>query len=1007
MLNKLLFIVSVFIVSCTLHATQPPSKKQIEKYKADGTLQQRIDQAKAFNTHTFDKTLVANFQRKHNFSQKNLPLKSTQANDPLTGYFPSVGSPKMLVLLVEFQDYVHSDINSRASVEDRIFGEGNPDEYPYDSQNSFYKRSSYNKLDIQGNVLEWFQTDYNRPLDEGNSWEVKQQVIKDAINYHDAQGHDFSQYDNDNNGTIDYVAVIWTGPTGEWASLWWGTFSGFYDDSFVVDGKTINDISWQQISYSTEEGPFSPSTLIHETGHALGLPDFYDYDDDIGPRGGLGGMDQMAGGHDHNGFTKYILGWLTPTVINGSETDISLLPLSTDANALLIKKDADSSTKYDEFFIAEYRDKNLNDQGLPGEGLVVWHVDATINQWGWFENDNSYSDDKFIRLVQADGLDEIELNKASADKEDFFTTGQTFTPNSFPASKLNDGSHSGAVIEGINHQATKVDLKAQVYSSVINFNINNIEEKSIVRTNQQLVIDVENIDDVEKIELFSNDNLIKTFTEQPFTVDINNELLSAGVHKLEVVATNHAGFSSSDFRKVLYLDGQPTHLIINLGNESDELLISMGNDAEINLLSIDFLVPLTISDFSLVHLNYGTYTTPWVDNGFGSLVAYSNSRVLTSEEFTQVESYIAQGGNLILEGEYAVNYSTRLQELLKIELSHSKVDVSSVSADNIYQNQSLEIDQTDSERLIYADFFQPNGEEFTPILTAVGEYNDNSSGQTLDAEGVCSLSKNVGENAAKVIVSSCLLQHLNRYPKALVYNNYLNYFGIEQRLSLNNAPEVEAGDNSNVNERSEVTINATASDADGDDLTVSWKQLSGIEISLSNDDTLSPSFTAPEVTELETLVFELSVTDGIDTETDTVEVSVNHVNRLPNISFAGNQTVTEGASVSLSVTISDDDGDTLEFSWQQIAGAEVSLSNTDTLTPSFTAPDVTTNTTLTFELTVSDGNDTVKSSVNVTVRPESTSTGQSSGGSGSSGGGSLPVSALLFLLTLIAIRKKA
>ena len=51
----------------------------------------------------------------------------------------------------------------------------------------------------------------------------------------------------------------------------WGTFSGFGDDSYTVDGKTISTISWQQVSYEEQEGPFSPSTLIHETGHALGL----------------------------------------------------------------------------------------------------------------------------------------------------------------------------------------------------------------------------------------------------------------------------------------------------------------------------------------------------------------------------------------------------------------------------------------------------------------------------------------------------------------------------------------------------------------------------------------------------------------------------------------------------------------------------------------------------------------------------------------------------------------
>ena len=88
---------------------------------------------------------------------------------------PSVGTPKMLVLLVEFQDYTHADVNSRDYVSSRIFGTDEVNEFPYDSQREFYLRSSYKKLGHSGDVLEWYQTDYDRPVDDGNnSYEVKQ-----------------------------------------------------------------------------------------------------------------------------------------------------------------------------------------------------------------------------------------------------------------------------------------------------------------------------------------------------------------------------------------------------------------------------------------------------------------------------------------------------------------------------------------------------------------------------------------------------------------------------------------------------------------------------------------------------------------------------------------------------------------------------------------------------------------------------------------------------------------
>ncbi len=1006
MFKKILLLLSIVAFSLPSYATQPPSKEQLAKYKKDGSLAKRAEQAKSLGTYKFNKNLVANFHKKHFKSSTNSKiLSNNQANDPLTGYFPSTGTPKMLILLVEFQDYVHSEINNRESVESRIFGEGNADEYPYDSQNSFYKRSSYDQLDIQGNVLDWYQTDYERPLDEGNSWQVKQQVIKDAITHHDALGHDFSQYDNDGNGTIDYVAVIWTGPTGEWASLWWGTFSSFYDDSFVVDGKTINDISWQQISYNEDEGPFSPSTLIHETGHALGLADYYDYNDSIGPRGGVGGLDQMGGSHDHNAFSKYILGWLTPIVLNGEATDISLLPSSQSTDAILLKKDADETTKYDEFFIVQYRDKSLNDINLPGEGLIIWHVDATLNEWGWFENDNSYSDNKFIRLIQADGLEEIELNKSNADKEDFFTTGQEFSPNSIPQSKNNDDLHSGAVIQDINHLEEQISLSAEVYPSVINFSIADIEHHQIIRSEQQLSINIDPEADLKKLELFIDEQLVHTFDTSPYSVTLTNDLISAGQHQLKVVATSNSEYASSENVEIVYLDDQPRALLVAINKDQDELLLNMLADAGIATITIDFIPPLSTDDFSFVHLNYGATNGPWLDDGDGHIYSYGIARSATSEEINNIQAYIEQGGKLILEGENVLALTPDLQNFLGVNVTHERTSVNSVAGENIYEGISINVDQSASEELIYSDIIGTSTEgEFTNILTTAGQYYDQDAEQWLDIEGTCSLSKTTGSIEAKTVISSCLARRLDKYAKGVVYNNYLNFFDINERLALNNIPQISAGDDIEADERSIVTLTATATDEDSDDtLTISWLQQSGTAISIENSHTLTPIFTAPEVTETQVLVLELTVSDGQDTVTDIIDVTIHHVNRAPIVSAGNDQTVVEGNTVNLNATISDEDEDTLSYSWQQTSGDTVTLTNADTLMPSFVAPDVDTNTTFSFELTVTDGFNTVSSSVSITIQNKVVEKPKSES---SSSGGSTNAFLLGCLLITLLSRKK-
>ena len=49
----------------SVQATTPPTKAQIEQYKKEGTLQQRIEAAKALNTHSFNPSLIKKFNHRH------------------------------------------------------------------------------------------------------------------------------------------------------------------------------------------------------------------------------------------------------------------------------------------------------------------------------------------------------------------------------------------------------------------------------------------------------------------------------------------------------------------------------------------------------------------------------------------------------------------------------------------------------------------------------------------------------------------------------------------------------------------------------------------------------------------------------------------------------------------------------------------------------------------------------------------------------------------------------
>lgn len=182
--------------------------------------------------------------------------------------------------------------------------------------------------------------------------------------------------------------------------------------------------------------------------------------------------------------------------------------------------------------------------------------------------------------------------------------------------------------------------------------------------------------------------------------------------------------------------------------------------------------------------------------------------------------------------------------------------------------------------------------------------------------------------------------------------------------TANKAPTLSVA-NASVRERAQVSLTATASDADGSIASYRWTQKAGAAVALSGDTSTTLSFTAPEVAENQTLVFSLTVTDNQGaTASQDVEVTVVN-NSLPGISVA-DVSVKEGESATVAANVSDSDGTVTKLAWSQKSGTGVTLSGADSQTLSFTAPAVVADETLVFTLSATD-NDGETSSRDVTV----------------------------------------
>jgi len=526
-------------------ALERPTREQIERYKLDGTLAWRIAQAKAIGNHKITprmKDRLTYKLRRLSLERVGLTADKTSrllAPPPAWRGMPTSGTVKVLALLISFNDY--PGVTTPEYFASRLFGDGvgNP---PFDSLRNFYRRSSYNQLTVEGNVLGWYQAPYARstvaPLDSEYNSQALEKLIKEALNYYEAQGHDFSQYDNDGDGAVDYFCVFWTGPHGEWATFWWGYYTGFSDSSYRLDGKRLTNYSWQWELYNYPSGTFGPSTIIHETGHALGVPDYYDYDDAIGPRGGVGNLDIMDSTGDHNCFSKFMLDWITPTVVSAGSQTVSLRASGLYPDALIFMPGAVPGRIFNEFFMVQNRYRSGNDTNLftGSDGLILWHVDSRLDSWSYdFLYDNSYAVHKLLRLMEADGLEEIETYNASANAGDYYKAGMTFGQFTAPSSARYDGLATAMGLTNITGTTTPMSLTVFSSDSPPSAGIANIADGQTVYGTIPVEVTASDDNGVTRVELYTDTSLWQTLTAPPFSFSLDTTVFDNGAHTIRAL----------------------------------------------------------------------------------------------------------------------------------------------------------------------------------------------------------------------------------------------------------------------------------------------------------------------------------------------------------------------------------------------------------------------------------------------------------------------------------------
>lgn len=336
---------------------------------------------------------------------QSISNKSRQA-----GFLPSLGNPNILVIPVDFSDYTFVEAGAKSNeaarerIEDAYFGERNDDEL-HESLRSYYKKSSYGQLDITGVVTPVIRAPrtyayYKSITNSSTQTDLIDGIIRLALKTLDST-YDYHDFDTNGDNIIDAIWLVYSGPidNGGNSMFWAFTYWSYMEDQF--DGVDVSPYAWAAYKFFNEGGYTDhpdAHTTIHETGHLMGLDDYYDYDGYRTPAGGLDMMDNNIG--DHMAFNKYNLGWVKPETITESGT-YTLKPLTSSTDCFIIAPKSYNDSEFWEYYIVEYyRPDGLNKLDATTKysnlkmftvnGLRVYHVNQKMGYLVYNQRKNSY-----------------------------------------------------------------------------------------------------------------------------------------------------------------------------------------------------------------------------------------------------------------------------------------------------------------------------------------------------------------------------------------------------------------------------------------------------------------------------------------------------------------------------------------------------------------------------------------------------------------------------------------
>ncbi len=346
-----------------------------------------------YNPDDFAKTVQENGAYSK-FSYEDMAVANA---DPIT---PAKGSVNILVVPVEFSDLTAYSSNNLAAIDAAFNGtkEDSTNNY-WESVKSFYYKASNGILNFNFEVTDKYRPTYSssRFVSEADDYGTESQNLLEDIyekgltvkgsrvNFTD------SKWDSNRDGYVDGIWMIYNEKDESKVTTdrFWA-----YVTEYTGDIKTSRYGKYGNCAlsflYSDSLNGLDAHTLIHETGHMMGLDDYYDYNNDnnYGFTGGLDMMDLNIG--EHNAFSKHALGWTKALKVDEAKT-YTLKPFEESYDSLIIPSSSYNGSAFSEYLLIEFytptglfkfdatsQYANKYPRFFSEKGLRIWHIDARL-----------------------------------------------------------------------------------------------------------------------------------------------------------------------------------------------------------------------------------------------------------------------------------------------------------------------------------------------------------------------------------------------------------------------------------------------------------------------------------------------------------------------------------------------------------------------------------------------------------------------------------------------------